>query len=423
METINNKIHDPQPSSSKQLSRWIRVIQGPILISAVTSTITFTATILLYRQLHLNDAGILTLVLAIVQVLIMVAGLGQPTLILRMYSQTSDSEFNWPRDLSVSILVSFPFILLVCILAIYTYDITTLHIILIIFAATMQIVILTESQMLNASRHYAWANILLRMPNSLLILPAIALLIFKLESEIDAVLTLYSGLTAVVAVIGLFLLNNYLPSGGQEIAWKERLNGVIFLFTQSSYSLPEQGIVAIGGGLLPSSQLAIYGAMAVILKPINLLTNVLRSILTTELIRQRDQKRSQLIIGLWVIAILAMVVTIIFGPKLMALVFTTRYTEGAILIPWLALAGLFRLVEILPRSYIIGNARQHGLRRFVLWQVLIAVVILSTGWWMIRKEGVIAIAWSMVLIQLGRYLVSSIAYRKAEVQFNEGQSS
>ena len=213
MSTIKRNLRDLQASSTRQLFLWIRVIQGPIATSAVTSTLTFIATISLYRQLHLNDAGILTLVLAIVQLLMMVAGLGQPTLIQRMYSQTTDTEFNWPRDLSFSILVSFPFIILISTLATYKYGITSFHVMLIIFAATMQIAILTESQMLSAMRHYAWANLLLRMPNSLLIVPAVAIAMFAVESEIDTVLTLYSGLTTVVAATGLTLLNKYLPRG------------------------------------------------------------------------------------------------------------------------------------------------------------------------------------------------------------------
>ena len=100
----------------------------------------------------------------------------------------------------------------------------------------------------------------------------------------------------------------------------------------------------------------------------------------------------------------------------MNFVYTSRYAEGTVLIPWLGLAGLFRLVEILPRSYIIGNAGQSSLRRFVLWQVLVAIIILSIGGWMISKEAVVAIAWTMVLIQTGRFLVSNRFYREIQAQ-------
>ncbi|TFH37002.1 MAG: hypothetical protein E4G99_03585 [Anaerolineales bacterium] len=413
MGTLHQKPGDLPPSDVKKLSGWIRVIQGPIIISIVTSVLTFMATIILYRQLPIKDAGTLTLALAILQ-LMMIAGLGQPALIQRMYSHTSNTAFHWPRDLSISILISLPIILLVCLLAFFIYKFSIGHLLLIIFAATMQIAILTECQMLNSSRHYAWANLLLRMPNSLLILPALAVIIFTVDSEINIVLTLYSTLSAAVASLGLYLLCKYIPRGKRAILWKERLKGIIFLFTQSSYLLPEQGIVAIGGGLIPPSQLAIFGAMAVLLKPFDLLTSVLRSVLTTELIREREQKRTLPLIAIGIVAILALGLTILFGPALIAAANSDRFNEGLVLIPWLALAGSFRLIEILPRSFIIGNAGQRHLRRFVLWQVLVAIFILSLGGWMISKEGVAAIAWTMVLVQAGRFLVSSRFYRETQ---------
>ena len=387
------------------------------MISLLAGSATFLALIVLYRRLDLNDAGTLTLVLATVQVVMMVAGLGQPTLILRLYSRTSVGEFNWPRDLAISIILSFPLILLICMAASLLYEIRGLHIVLIFIAAASQLAILAQSQMLNASKRYAWGNALLRLPNSLLILPALALLLLNIKSEIDTVLILYSALTACAFLIGLILLYLYIPRGRHEIAWKDRMNGVIFLFTQSSYSLPEQGIVAIAGGLLPPPLLAIYGAMAVILKPIDLLSSVLRSILTSELIREHDKNRSTLFLGLWLTGLLTMGLTVLFGAGVMNVIYASRYAEGTILIPWLGLAGLFRLVEILPRSYIIGISGQADLRRFVLWQVLVAIIVLAIGGWMVSNKGVVAIALTMVLIQACRFFVSSRFYRRTHSQF------
>jgi len=422
MGTFNNGTHQTKSSNAGELSDWIRLTQAPIIISILASAVTFVATIALYRQLHQEDAGVLTLALAIIQ-LLMLASLGQPTLIQRMYSQAAVGAFNWLPDLVVSILVSIPLIFLICIPAFHIYNFTVLHILLIITAALMQIGILTESQMLNSSRHYAWASILLRLPNSMLIIPAAVLLMVGASSELDTVLGLYSVLSAIVAGFGLYLVHKFLARGPRRILWKERLDGVIFLFTQSSYSLPEQGIVAIGGGLLPASQLAVFGAMAVLLKPFELLTGVLRNVLTTELIRRREQKRTLPMLTIMGIAALALGLTIFFGPAFMALIYSRRYTEGAAMIPWLALAGSFRLVEILPRSYVIGNARQHALRRFVFWQVLLAVCVVFAGWWVIREQGVVAIVWLMALIQFGRTVISSRYYRKTETEFDGNQAT
>jgi hypothetical protein len=46
-----------------------------------------------------------------------------------------------------------------------------------------------------------------------------------------------------------------------------------------------------------------------------------------------------------------------------------------------------------------------------MWQVLIGTLVLLVGWWVVRANGVIAIAWVMLLIQFSRFLVSSWGYR------------
>lgn len=391
----------------EQVAHWVRVVQGPLAISVTTSIGTFFALVLMYQGLNPEDAGIFTLIIALVQLLQMVAGLGQPTLILRTYTQQAGREFNWARDLTTSMVISLPIVLLVCGIAMLIYEIKVFHALLIFILAGMQISILSETQILNSAQHYAWGNALLRLPNSLLIVPAVMLTWFPQEAVLDIVLILYTVLTAGIFALGLYLLYRLVPLGKRRLTWNERMNGVVFLFTQSSYSMPEQGIVTIAGGLLPPVELAIYGAISILLKPFDLLSSVLRNILTSELIRIRKLRRIVLTSGLWFVGILAFGLVLIFGVDFMSFIYKARFAEGNILIPWLGLAGLFRVVELLPRSYVIGNAEQRSLRRFVLWQAGLAIMILSIGTWFIHSVGIAAIAWTMVLLQIGRFIISS----------------
>ncbi len=409
-------LNNQKTPAAARLSYWLRLTRGPIFVSIVTSTLTFVAIVLLYRQLNSEDAGTLTIILALIQLTMMVAGLGQPTLIQRMYSRSAESEFNWPKDLLISTAASLPLSLLICIIAYTIYELTILRTVLVFLSATMQIAILTQSQMLNASQLYVWGNTLLRLPNSLLIFPVLVILLVPTALQLDTFLKLFTTLTAIVALFGLILLIKHLHRGRRAIGWRARFNGVIFLFTQSSYSLPDQGIVAIAASILTSSQLAIYGAIAILQKPFELLTSVLRTIFTTELIRQRDQNRALLNTGVWGISVLALALAIFFGPEVVRFLYAGRYAQGTALIPALALAGFFRLVETVPRSFVIGNANQHGLRRFVSFQLIVAGVILVACWWMILENGVIALAWSITLVQLSRYLVSREVYRSTEMK-------
>lgn len=407
---------EAQIHRSMRLNDWIRISRGPVTITALTSLSTFLALILLYRQLSPDEAGILTLFLAIVPVLVMISGLGQPTLILRIYSRASEMDPDWPKDLTTTVMLSIPIMVLICSLAMLIYEFRLLHISLAFITGVLQLVLLIGAQMLNSSRNYKWGNTILRLPNSLLIVPASLLVLLDFNSQIDVVLALYTFLTALVAILGFYLLWKKLKRGRREIMWKQRTQGAIFLLTQSAYTLPEEGNVSIAGGILPVAKLAVYGSAAVILKPFDLLAGVLRTIVTSELIRDPGQKRSALNLGLWGLGLLGLILTLFLGPPLFNLVYEDRYAEGLALIPWLAGAGLFRIVEILPRSYIIGNARQPDLRSFVIWQAILAIGTLAVGAVMISVSGVSAVAWTIFFIQSGRYAVSLVAFRKILVQ-------
>jgi hypothetical protein len=89
------------------------------------------------------------------------------------------------------------------------------------------------------------------------------------------------------------------------------------------------------------------------------------------------------------------------------------------LIPWLAIAGLFRVIEVFPRSILIGQSDQKLLRRYLLWQVVTAGFLLAVGVRFIILSGVIGIAWSMAAIQIGRFLVSQVHYLRGSYRPTE----
>ena len=392
------------------LSFWASLVSGPVIIASLTSGFTFFGTILLYRQLSQSEAGVLTLVLALVQLGLMIGGLGQPTLMQRVYSYVPEGEFDWRQDLLRTSMLGIPATCLLGLLALVFYDLDPGWVLLVVLPVVAQIVVLTESRLLNASRHYAWSSILMRLPNSLLILPALALVALDLKNQLEVTLKAYTAASLIIVFVGLLLLQHLLPCGRRIMSWKERRSGLVFIFTHSSYTLPEQGLLAFGGGMLVPSQLAVYGSMAPLLKPFDLLTDVLRNIFTTELIYLRQQRMRRIVASLRLAGIAAALLAIAMGPLMINWLYSGRYDQGNRLIPWLAAAGLFRLLEVFPRSHIIGQGSQELLRRFVLWQIVSSALLLAFGLALVMHSGVVAIAITMAAIQVARYLISDLFF-------------
>jgi O-antigen/teichoic acid export membrane protein len=422
MDDHERVVRGTQIHQELRLSEWIWMGAGPSLIAVFTSLSTFLALILIYRHLPLVESAVFTLFQAIVPIAVMVAGIGQPTLILREYSRTSGKNYDWVNDLATTLLISLPITILISISVKYIYGISTLHAVIVLVTSFSQLAILIETQILNSRQHYRLANLLLRITNGLLIFPAILIKLLETNSKIDVLLVTHASFSIIVSLLGLIVVRKMAARGKRKISLRARVQGMSFLFTQTSYSLPEQAIVSIAGGILPVAQLAIYGSMSVILKPFDLLASVGRNILTPEFSRNPSLKRPTLIFGLWVVGIFGFTLTILLGPPFFDIAYSGIYSEGLKLIPLLGLAGLFRLVEILPRSYVIGNADNQGLRNFVFTQALIASAVLLVGLSLFIDKGAWAIAFTMLLIQLGRFVVSSLSDHKTRRQVG-GQSS
>ena len=412
-QSSNQEPTEPAPpvSGEPPLAFWARLVRGPVLITTTTSVFTFLGTILLFRHLSEGSAGVLTLMLALIQLGLMLSGLGQPTLIQRVYSHGQGADFNWPHDLLLTTALGLPVTGLLGLASFVFYNLAPGYILIGSMLVMTQLVIYVESRILNAIRHYTWASVLMRLPNSLLVLPAIALIVFDLEHQLDITLLVYAGATLVVAILGMLILKAFVPRGTRTISWSERRSGLVFLLTYSSYTLPDQGLLALGGGLLPSTQLAIYGAMAPLLKPFDLMTDVLRNIFTTEFIHLRQKRLNRMLAGLWSLSILAAVMAAGAGPIVTDWLYSGRYTAGNSLIPWLAAAGLFRLLEVVPRSHIIGQSSQSTLRRFVLWQSAAGILLLAGGVFLVSKYGVLAVAIAMMGLQAMRFVITQIFYR------------
>ncbi len=109
-----------------------------MLVSILTSTFTFVGIVLLYRQLESEDAGLITLILAVVQVGVMTAGLGQATLVQRLYSQAAAGEFDWIHDLLFTILMGIPVLGLLLVAATLGYHLSPGHSVVILSLVVFQ---------------------------------------------------------------------------------------------------------------------------------------------------------------------------------------------------------------------------------------------------------------------------------------------
>jgi O-antigen/teichoic acid export membrane protein len=272
------------------------------------------------------------------------------------------------------------------------------------------------ASMLNAKRHYTWGNLLTRLPNSLLILPAIVMLVAPVLAQLNLVLLSLLISLVLVTFLALALLIHHIPRGIVSLSLRQRADGLVLLATSGTQQLPLTALVALAGAILLPAQLATYAAIAVLVRPFRLLSNIFVTVLTPELIRQHRPNYTRMLIGLLGLAALAGVFTVFVGPALVSWAYAGRYDHGVPLIPILALAGSLRLVSTLPRSYLIGRADTSILNRYIVVKVIAVLVAILLGILLTVRLSIVGLAVGIALIELTNtslnYLFLRVAHRQ-----------
>ena len=380
--------------------RWTVLIGGPASATIAATFGTLLSTVILLRLLPGAEAGHFVLILAVLETLVMIASLGQNNVITRRYSMQPVGSHDWPRDMGASLIIATPVILIGTFISSRLYDLPTAYWVFLLIALILRIPLHAMAYMLTAKRHYTWGNLLLRLPNSLLILPALVLLVVPPLAGLNLVLLWLLASLVFVDLLGLALLVHHFPRGRLTISLRQRADGLILLASTGTQNLPNNGLVALAGAIMLPAQLATFAAMAVLMRPFRLVSKILVMVLTPELIRDYRPSYTRMLIGLWGLAVLAGTLTVIVGPALASWAYGGRYDDGEMLIPFLALAGSLRLAGALPRSHLLGRAETAVLNRYVLAKVLAFLVAVTLGVGLTIQFGIVGLAAGFALIEL-----------------------
>jgi O-antigen/teichoic acid export membrane protein len=407
-----SRIRRETQASVRGTLRWTRILGGPTVVSTAASAITLVANILLLRLLSLADAGRLVLLLACLDAVGLLASLGQPTLIQRIYSTKDDQRFDWVNDLIATQGLGMPILAAGAAGCLILYKLQLVQAAFILAVGIPIVAGAGVSSMLTARRHYAWSSLLVRLPNSLLILPAIMSLIDPRWARLDLVLLCYLVASTIVLLFSLALLSRHIVRGSLRISMKDRLVGVWFLGTQLTSLLPEEGLIAIAGLLLNPAQLATYGAVSVLLGPFRIVADVFRRVFITELLQKDRPASSRVTTGLCGLSVGLGVAAAVLGGPVIHLIYSGRYDEGINFVPWLALAGTLMLAETLPRSHIIGRAPRPVLSRMILGHSITGIVGAFAGYGLTAGMAGLGTSIAAALISGGRSAVSYRIFQK-----------
>lgn len=371
----------------------------PGFIGTSMSLLTLVGFSLLYRELPVHEAGMMALLVSLSDILGLVAILGLSTVITRLYSAAGPGVFDWRRDLGWTASYLVPAIGLAAWGASRFYGFTA-EIAVYLFILTLLGALLGVTySMLNSHGHYAWSAFLVRAPNSALIFPGLAGVWMAAGVRLGEALAVYLAATLLALVTALVILRRVLPAGPQRITARQRLNGAVFMATVATDLLPDQGLIAVAGKILPISQVAGFAAIAILIRPFRLIRGILAMILTPDLLRFRRASYRKLVAGIWTLAVGCGLTAAILIPPIAARFYGDRFQEAIQWIPTMALAGVL-LVGVVPaRADLTARSPMRTMSWFALVYAGSMVISLALGITGMLAWGAMFLPITVVLLQ------------------------
>lgn len=403
-------------TASNPLIGWIKLFVSPLGAAAVTSMMALAGSAILYRVLPEADAGAFALLTALIQTLLIVGGLGQSTLTQRVYSRAEPGAFRWRTDLDRQLLLILPVSALLGLLVAHLYELPLLDAAFVLIGALVWNQIVTAGAMLAANRRYAWAAALPRLPNGLLLIPAALIALYPALATLSSALAGLLAAALVALALSWHALHRLKMKGEHTISWRQRGYGLAFLANQMATLVPDYLLLAAAGLYAPPEDLALYGALALLFRPTQLMQNVLAQVLTTELARAGRPRLSRMLLVFAVAAGLIAAGGILLAGPATDIIYGNRYAPSLALIAFISLASGLDILETLPRSYLTGRANRRVLGWFGISQLTIAAIGLLIGLALVQQWGIEGAALGAALIFVARNGVSFAGFAATRFQ-------
>lgn len=392
------------------MRQYSKILLTALSAASLASLATLIANSLFYRVLSDADATAYGVFVSWVQLITLIASLGQAGLITRIYNLHPFNHFNWRADLQVSLLWSLPGTLLLSLLAYLLNGFSAPAIMLLMLCGIFGIATLHLSNIQSTHRHFVTATFWVRFANSLLVIPALLAVLIPNSLSLLGLLSLQSIAMGFTTWLAWRYSVQHVQPGTQQVRPRQRRYGIVMMLSITSTIVPDQILIALGGALLLESDMAAWLGLSTLFRPIQLLNHVVSTILITEVTRRDRLPHRLIMLAVCVLVLLMLVSSLLILPPLSSWLYDGRYDFAHGILFWIALANVLDFAEIVPRAFVSGRLPERILNQFFAIQVLIGIVGGILGTALMANNGLLGACIGVALIFVMRLAVSLLMY-------------
>ena len=374
------------------------------IIIAIMAFIKAVYTIMLGRALPKQDMGIVSFIFSSSGLVIGFAMLGQHTALTRFFSNNAPADYNWKKWFK-NFLCAGGFITIISAVVIYKfYHLSLPYSVLFILIVFSFLAIKGYSGLLRSQGILEKAIFFTSLPNLVFAFFIILGMIFMKPANASLVIICYT----IAAVISAYYISRHttqkIKYGIKPIPKGAYIDGaILFVSSVSMYVLTTSDRLFIAK-MLSFEDLAIFSVTFSIMVIFNLGAETLWFVMMPHFAKVGSINFKKIYAYLLVVATATSIFYMLFGDKILSILFDGKYDEGKFLIPYFVIIGVIRLFNQVPSSIISGRLRQNYLKIFLY--LTIATLILNLilnyyfiGLWKLKGAAMATIiCWLMYFI-------------------------
>ena len=373
-------------------------------IMGSASLCTFLGNVFIARWLSKSDMGTYSLIVSLVMLLGSIALLGRSNALARFFSKHPLEEYNWKKELSRFLPLNLAAILVLSICVRFIYQLSALYIAIIALSSLIFVFIqLTSAGLLRSQKEYTLAVF---SQKGFILLFIIALLALKIFGTVSLlyILMFYALSLVFFGFLNLGFVSSKFSTGPGDIPREFRSESLLFWGINISLIAIKTLDKLFIGKLISYDELAVYVAVFTVTGLYELVSMSMGYVLLPHFGRTRSIRLTTYVVQGLLLAAAISGVYLIWGDRIINLVYSGRYDQGSQIILFFVLAGICKIMYAIPSSMIGGRLDRKALRLTFYYNTVNVVLHIFFLLWFINLWGLKGAAVATFCIWLLRTL-------------------
>ncbi|MBN2564798.1 MAG: oligosaccharide flippase family protein, partial [Candidatus Eisenbacteria bacterium] len=398
MEALRNLTCRYLPRSRSAQTRVGRVLVI-VLISAALQVIM---QMLLARNLTKSEVGLFSLLLGALPILSTISMLGQDASIVRFLTRSGEATYDVRAHVGRVLRIVLPLGLAAGLLGAWFYGLGVGLALTLTALVLSQNTVTVLSSVLRAAHRYELAMFGVRLPT---IAAPLVLLTLRLNDSMNyqtTALALALAYLASTIAVGL-RSSRAIERGAEKIPRSVMSDGLFFFGLGVSFSFMIAIDKLIIGKMMTFEDLALYASVFAIMRGFDFLFYSMNFVLMPRVNAVTNLRLKRLNLSIAGLAVVVAAVYLVFGDRILNVLYRGLYNDGTYLILPFVLSGIAKLFYSVPSSVIGGRFPRRALVQFMWFNLAGMGVNLVLDIVLIRSMGLAgaavatAIAWGIRL--------------------------